>query len=442
MTRADRSHVRHAALPLVVFLTLVTALALDASAVTTRTTRVNVSSNGTETDETSNSPSISADGRFVAFQSYATNLVGGDTNGTFDVFVHDRETGRTKRVSVSSAGTQGNSNSYAASISANGRFVAFQSYATNLVGGDTNSYADVFVFDRETGKTKRISVSSAGVEGNEVSASPKISADGRFVAFQSYATNLVGGDTNGYADVFVFDRETGKTKRVSVSSAGAEGNDESGHPSISANGRFVAFQSGASDLVGFDMNGVYDVFVNDRETGRTKRVSVSSAGTEGNAGSYWPSISADGRYVTVYSDASNLVAGDTNAFADVFVNDRETGKTKRVSVSSAGTEGNDGSYDPCISADGRFVAFSADATNLVAGDEDKGASDIFVHDRETGKTTLVSVSSDGTMGNAGSFAPVISAGGRFVAFESSATNLVGDDDTNATRDIFVRGPLR
>jgi tricorn protease-like protein len=441
MTRADRSHVRHVALPLVVFFTLATALALDASAVTARTTRVNVSSDGAESDGVSNVPSISADGRFVAFQSYATNLVGGDTNSTFDVFVHDRETGKTKRVSVTSGGAQGNSNSYAPSISANGRFVAFQSYATNMVGGDTNGRADVFVHDRETGRTKRVSVSSAGTQGNEESYSPSISANGRFVAFQAYATNLVGGDTNGSADFFVHDRETGRTKRVSVSSAGNEGNEESGHPSISANGRFVAFQSGASDLVGSDMNDVYDVFVHDRETGRTKRVSVSSAGTEGNGGSYWPSISADGRFVTVYSDASDLVVGDTNGFADVFVNDRETGKTKRVSVSSTGTEGNEGSYDPWISADGRFVAFSADAWNLVADDTDKGASDVFVHDRETGRTRRVSVISDGTGGNGGSFRPVISAGGRFVAFESSATDLIAGD-TNIYSDIFVRGPLR
>jgi Tol biopolymer transport system component len=291
-----------------------------------------------------------------------------------------------------------------------------------------------------TPKTRRVSVSSAGAEGNNWSYYPSISADGRFVAFSSDASNLVAGDGNGTSDVFVRDRATGKTRRVSVSSAGAEGNNASYDPSISADGRFVAFHSDASNLVAGDGNGTSDVFVRDRATGKTRRVSVSSAGAEGNGDSYASSISADGRFVAFHSNASNLVAGDGNGTSDIFVHDRATGKTRRVSVSSAGAQGNGASYNPSISADGRFVAFHSNASNLVAGDGN-GTTDVFVHDRATGKTRRVSVSSAGAEGNGASYNPSISADGRFVAFESSASNLVAGDG-NGTSDIFVRGPLR
>ena len=168
---------------------------------------------------------------------------------------------KTKRVSVSSAGAQGDSGSFHPAVSADGRFVAFASNATNLVGGDTNAVSDVFVRDRKTHKTKRVSVSSAGAQGNDLSESASISADGRFVAFESVATNLVGNDTNGFDDVFVRDRSTGKTRRVSLDSAGVQGNGDSEEPSISADGRFVGFDSLATDLVGNDTNGFEDVFV-------------------------------------------------------------------------------------------------------------------------------------------------------------------------------------
>jgi Tol biopolymer transport system component len=435
METARRSWVPHLALTLIAFIVLTTAIELDALAVETTTRRVSVGPGGEEGDGTSNTASISADGRFVAFQSYATNLVGNDTNSTYDVFVRDRKLGRTRRMSVSTAGAEVTAPSYAPSISADGRFVAFQSYGTTLVAGDTNGVADIFVRDRKTGTTRRVSLRSSGAEPNGESSRPSISADGRFVAFQSDATNLVGGDANGAVDIFVRDRENGTTRRVSVSSMGTEGNGGSDHASISANGRFVAFDSGASNLVGFDMNGVYDVFVHDRMRGKTRRVSVSSAGTEGDVGSYWPAISGDGHFVTFYADASNLVLGDTNGFPDVFVHDRTSGKTSRVSLRSSGAQGNEGSYDPWISGDGRFVGFSADASNLVGGDTNLH-SDVFVRDRLTGKTTRVSVDSAGTEANADSFRPIISVDGRFIAFESAATNLV--NDTNIFTDVFLR----
>jgi Tol biopolymer transport system component len=414
---------------------LVASMSLPVLAQPGTTTRASVSSAGAQGDDYSESPSISADGRFVAFQSDATSLVPGDTNGYADIFVHDRSTGETARVSVSSAGEQGNGGSYEPSISADGRYVAFRSAASDLVPGDTNHHNDVFVHDRLTGETTRVSVTSAGGQGNGSSYDPSISADGEFVAFQSYASNLVPADTNGYADVFVHDRQTGETTRVSVSSSGNEGNDASNSPSISADGWFVASESQASDLVPGDTNGVQDVFVHDRSTGETTRVSVSSAGEQGNGSSYDPSMSAGGEFVAFRSAASDLVPVDTNNVDDIFVHDRSTGETTLVSVSSSGEQGTGVSYDPCVNADGGCVAFRSAASNLVP-DDTNARHDIFVHNRLTGKTTRVSVSSAGEQGNGHSDDPSISADGRFVAFHSGATNLVADD-TNAADDVFV-----
>jgi Tol biopolymer transport system component len=289
-------------------------------------------------------------------------------------------TKHTQRVSVSSAGVQGNADSgnYPAAISANGRYVAFDSAASNLVSGDSNGYVDVFVRDRKLHKTYLVSVSSAGVQGNGVSYAPAISANGRYVAFDSAASNLVSGDSNGYIDIFVRDRKLHKTFLVSVSSAGIQANGNSGDyaAGVSADGRYVAFDSAASNLTGADTNGYQDVFVRDRKLHRTSRVSVSSAGVQGNAESYTPAISADGRYVAFESAASNLVGGDSNGYFDVFVRDRKLHRTVRASV-TAGVQGNGPSEGPAISADGRYVSFVSSASDLVSGDTN-GYGDIFV----------------------------------------------------------------
>jgi Tol biopolymer transport system component len=412
---------------------------LAASAAGQVTLRASVGSSGAQGDSSSFYSSISADGRILAFESSSTNLVPGDTNGWQDIFVRDRQSGVTERVSVHSSGAEGNDQSYAPSISADGRTVAFESYASTLVDGDTNGVPDIFVRDRLLGTTERVSLASSGGQADDSSFDPSISADGRYVAFESLATNLVSGDTNGCFDVFVRDRLFGTTERVSVDSSGAQGDGNSGYDSflsISADGRYVAFQSVATNLVGGDTNGVPDVFVRDRLFGTTERVSVDSSGTQGDDNSGVPSISADGRTVAFYSAATNLVGGDTNGSWDVFVRDRQLGTTERVSVSSSGAQGNGFSFTPSISADGRTVAFGSIATDLVGGDTN-GTYDVFARDRAGGTTERVSLASSGVQGDADSHPASISADGRCVTFFSAAASLV-PGDTNSSYDVLIR----
>jgi Tol biopolymer transport system component len=328
----------------------------------------------------------------------------------------------TSLVSVASDGAQGNDPSSDPASSGDGRVVAFDSIATNLVPGDTNAKIDIFVRDRQAAQTTRVSVASDGTQANDLSVLPAVSGEGRYVAFESDATNLVAGDSNGRRDIFVRDRQSAQTTRVSVASDGTQGSSEFGFSqgadaSISADGRFVAFQAGFTNLVAGDTNTCVslpnlppgecpDIFVHDRQTGQTTRVSVASDGTQANDQSFRPAISADGRYVAFASVASNLVPGDTNGAqgvflgTDVFVHDRQTGQTTRVSVAADGTQANRESFAPTVSADGRYVAFLSLASNLVARDSNGRrdpllGQDVFVHDRLTGQTTRVSVAADG-----------------------------------------------
>jgi Tol biopolymer transport system component len=399
--------------------------------------RASLAWDGSQGDGASEYPSISANGRMLAFASTADNLVEGDTNGTWDVFVHDRQDGSTRRVSVSSAGVQGNGPSNFPSISADGRFVVFSSSASNLVMGDTNDLWDIFIHDLQSGKTERVSVATDGTQGNSDSYfQPAVSAGGRLVVFVSYADSLVSGDTNQMIDIFVHDRLNGETRRVSVASDGTQGNSASLFPpSISADGRWVAFESGSSNLVSGDTNGINDIFVHDLQSGVTRRVSLASDGTQANGRSYTPSLSADDRFVAFESEANNLVSGDTNG-SDVFVHDLNSGETVRASVASNGRQGNFRSYDPSLSADGRFVAFASAATDLVGGDTN-GFHDVFVHDLQTGETRRASLAVDGAQGDNHSIYPSISADGRLVAFASAASNLVYSD-TNGVADVFVQ----
>jgi len=401
------------------------------------TDRVSVSSSGAGANGESFGGSISSDGRFVEFTSYADNLVPVDTNLASDVFVRDRQTETTERVSVSSSGMEADADSNGGVISADGRFVLFDSHADNLVAGDTNGYRDVFVRDRQTATTERVSVSSSGLEAADDSFGVDISADGRFVVFYSGATTLVPGDMNHSSDVFVRDRLAGTTERVSVSSGEVEANSSSSGLAISADGRFVEFSSSATNLVSGDTNGVPDVFLRDRETGTTERVSVSSSGLQGNDQSRAAALSADGRFVLFDSRATNLVPGDTNQLDDVFVRDRQAGTTERVNVSSNGGQANSESAGAALSADGRFVMFSSHASNLVPGDTSTG-NDVFVRDRQSGTIDRVSLSPGGMEANGESWGGSMSAGGRFVAFTSKADNLAPGDMNTLGDDVFVR----
>jgi len=366
-----------------------------------------------------------------------------------DVFVRDRVTGSTERVSVSSAGEEAEllAVSKDPAISADGRTVAFGSSASNLVLSDTNQVADVFVHDRSTHRTERVSVAGAGVEGNGNSDKPALSADGRLAAFQSVADNLVAGDANGRSDVFVYDRQTREATRVSVSSSGAEGDGDSWGAALSADGRTVAFVSLAANLVVSDTNGCADVFVHDRQTHTTARVSVSSSGAEGTGssaviGGYRerPAISADGRYVAFSSEAANLVAGDANGRADVLVHDRQAGLTTLVSVSSAGAQGDCSALEPSLSADGHLIAFRSCASNLSSSNAAYNWQ-VFVRDQRARVTLLASQCGCGAQvypGNWASWEAAMSADGHWLAFSSMAMNLLpGLGDTNRAEDIFV-----
>jgi Tol biopolymer transport system component len=406
------------------------------------TTRVSVSSAELQANDTSVTPAVSSDGNYIAFTSAATNLAGGVSGS--QVYVRDAPRGVTELVSKASNGAVPNDSAIAPSISSDGRVVAFQSRATNLVAGDTNANTDVFVHDRLTGVTTRASVSSSGVQGNGLSAEPAVSGDGRYVTYSSTATNLVAGDTNGVPDVFVFDRVSRTTTRVSVGITGVQGNGPSRNPSISRDGAKVAFESGATNLIsGADTNGSSDVYVGSRSR-VLFRASQSSTGGQGNASSSNPAISGDGRAIVFESRSTNLVNGDTNSRADVFHHDAITRQTNRVSNGRnsgvTNDPGNGDSIAPSVSFNGRVVAFASTATNLISGDTNGAVQDVFVAnlDRPSGaQNTLASVALGGGSGNGVSATPSLSSNGLVVAYHSRATNLLAGD-TNNVLDVYAR----
>jgi Tol biopolymer transport system component len=400
------------------------------------TSRVTVTSSGDEVYWGGSAPSIAGDGSKICFTSFSDELVPGDTNHWDDVFVHDRTDGSVVRASVSSTGVEGNFASANGSLSADGRCVAFESAANNLVPNDNNFSRDIFVRDLVAGTTERVSVASSGAESFGNSSHPSLSSDGRLVLFESSASLLVPDDLNGQSDAFVHDRQTGATVRVSVNSNGREGNLQSAAGQISADGRIVAFASFADNLVSHDKNGSWDVFVRDLQTGQTSRASVSSSGAESTGVSFDPSISADGRFVAFHSVARTLVSGDTNGQIDCFVHDLSTGLTERVSVSSAGKQARAESINPALSADGRYVAFQSLSKDLVSVPTGKIWS-VYLHDRQTGLTTLESVSSAGVTGELNSSAAGLSADGRYVCFTSAGIGIVPGDE-NGYMDVFVR----
>lgn len=391
--------------------------------------------NSTEANNASINPSISGDGRFVVFESDASNLTPNDTNNATDVFLADILNSSIERISVGFDGTEANGASTNPVISSDGRYVAFESFASNLVAGDTNQSIDIFVYDRQTGSTSLVSVNSNGSQTTSHSFSPSISGNGQVIAFYSLATNLVDNDTNRAVDVFVHDTLSGSTERVSVDSNGNQANMASWQPRVSTNGQFVVFSSNASNLVVGDTNGAQDIFRYNRQDSSVLLVSNADDGQPGNGISAYAAVSGDGNVVVFESDATNLVANDNNATTDVFVFDIRQGSLSRVSLSLYGSDADAPSYQPAISHDGRFISFYTYASNLVAGDSNQ-FEDVFVYDRQTGNMELLTNTMDGQAANSSSFTASVNTDGRYVVLFSLASNLV-TPDTNNVDDIFL-----
>jgi Ca2+-binding RTX toxin-like protein len=402
--------------------------------------RVSTTATGAQTGSyiTSAYGSLSSDGHLIAFQSNGDTLVAGDLNNRIDIFVKNLATGAVTLASSSAAGVLGDGTSSGASLSADGTLVAFTSLATNLVAGDTTGKMDIFVKTLATGAIQRVSVAADGTQGDNDARLAHISADGKFVLFDSYASNMVAGDTNASCDVFLKNLATGAVTLVSSDAAGVEGNSSSYGSSLSANGRYVVFESTATNLVAGDTNSVFDVFVKDLTTGAIQRVSTSSAGAQGTAGSSGASISADGRYVAFGSTSANLLASvdGTSSGASIYVKDLTTGTLQLVSADASGVSGHMNSKNAVISADGHYVAFVSDSDNLVAGDTN-GKSDVFIKNLATGAIQRVSTSAAGVEGDnySGTDTPAFSADGKYLVFSSGASNLVAGD-TNSGYDIF------
>ncbi|MBF0160387.1 MAG: PD40 domain-containing protein [Magnetococcales bacterium] len=309
------------------------------------------------------SPTLSADGQWLVFHSTASNLTSGDNNNSTDIFAQNRTNNDVMAISVDSSGLYGNAGSYTPSVSGQGSLVVFASDATNLVDGDSNGQRDIFLRDLATNTTTRISIASSNTQANNDSLSPSLSTDGRSIAFVSEATNLVANDSNGRTDIFVRDLQANTTLGVTL-----QGNGDSDAPVLSADGRFVAFTSKASNLVTNDTNGRTDIFVYDRMTNAFSRVNISSGGEQGNGDANTPALSADGRFVVFSSSARNLVTNDSNNSWDIFVHDRLLKTTALVSLNDKGEQGNGGSYMPMLSPDGSMIGFESFATNLIPDD--------------------------------------------------------------------------
>jgi WD40-like Beta Propeller Repeat len=421
-----------------------TALALAMAPVSTwatptaTTDRVSVSSAGTQASDRSGSGiSVSSTGGFVAFTSAAPNLVLGDTNGDTDVFVRDVVAGTTTRVSVGADGREANAQSFYPSISADGRLVAFESLAWNLVPGDVNGASDIFVRDIVAGTTTLVSANQLGVQGDSFSNSPAISAGGGFVAFDSSATNLVDGDENGLPDIFVKNLTDGSVQLASLAWDEEQANSTSRAASVSSDGNRVAFMSGASNLTQrFDSNSADDIFVRDIAAGTTALVSADPDGNYVEAESMLPSISADGRFVAFESNGP-IIPGEPGNHE--YVRNLDTATTVIADIQLNGQPATAYTAHGSLSSTGRFVAFVSSSRKLVLGDTN-GKMDVFVRDLALGRTVRVSVSTAGVQGNGDSSAidvPAISFSGRAAAFFSSASNLV-PDDTNGVDDAFVR----
>ena len=394
-----------------------------------------------QTSVPSNFPSVSGDGRYVAYLSPATNLVAADTNGWTDAFVRDVVTNKNTLLSVSSTGVQANGPTLTVVAAADGRHFLFTAGGTSLTPGDANATADVFVRDTTSATTTLVSATATGASGNNASSAEAISSDGHYVAFDSLATNLVSDDTNGVGDVYVRDMTTGQTTRGSLGSAGQQLAAESTDADLSANGRYLAFVTRSSEVVPGVGNGFAQVYVRDLTTGQVTLISKTPAGLPAGADSRAPSVSADGKVVLFESAASDVVAGDSNGASDIFRYDGNTGAVTRISVGTGGVEANGASslsYPQHKGLDdaGCHAVFQSDASNLVANDVNN-TGDVFVWDCADGSVRRVSLHPDDVHQAAFASAhAAISADGNYVAFASR--DPLQSYDTNNHPDVYER----
>ncbi len=403
--------------------------------------RVSVAQDGSQGTGSSDQPSMSADGRYVAFTSRAA-LTMGVSGGTNQIYVKDRRTGAVEVASASTLGAAGDGGSFLPVMSANGRYVAFSSYASNLVPGASGQL--IYLRDRAMGTTTLVA------SGDQTGG---VSDDGRLVVFSSYSDGLVPNDANQNGDVFVRHMDTATTDLVSVGLGGNSGNSYStlavdislqgALSSISADGRYVTFNSTATDLVTGDTTAGFfgrDAFVRDLQSGTTTRVSVGPSGAQANAPSIGVGIAAQGRYISFASTASNLAAGGTGNGQNIYVYDLNTGVLQLAGRTASGGVPSGPVFEGALSGDGRHLVYASTATDVVPGDTN-GKEDVFVRDLDSGTVTKVSVDTGGQPANGSSFYPRISGDGSNVTFTSIASNLVADD-TNGANDVFAHGTLR
>jgi len=404
-------------------------------AVAQSTLHASLTTAGVDADRDCNSPSISAEGRFVAFDT-TDKLESPDTNSNRDVYLRDTVAGTLVVVSRATTGKVGSRTSQKSCVSAGGLFVHFESDATDLITGDTNAASDIYRRDVAASVTTRVSVSSAGAQGNGGSANASASADGAFVVFDSLASNLVTGDANGAADVFLRDVAAGTTVRISVKSDGGEANGRSLDPSVSADGNLVVFKTYATNLATNDNNGFADIYLRDRAAGTTRRLSLSTTGGNPTNDCFDPVISADGRFVAFSSYSDNLVVGDNNGIHDVFVVDVATGVIERASLNTDGYESGGQSGGASLSDDGRFVGFTSWGPNLAEGDWNN-QPDFFVRDRQMAMTSWLSIGDVIKTGKWDHEAGAVCGDGSRAVF-NSANPLVATDLDAAHQDVFVR----
>ncbi len=399
-------------------------------------TRVSVSAAGGVPDQASFEPAVTPNGRFVAFYSSASDLLSFPSGGSSKVVVRDMRRGRTALASHTPAGGEGNGGSSDPALSSNGRFVVFQSTASDLVDGDLAGHEDIFLSDMRSGVVSRVSTGFDGSEadGESYVYGATISGNGRWVVFTSNATNLVDGvDTHGYYQVYLRDVRKGTTTLVSRSTGGSGAGGSCFYPSISPNGRFVVYYANAGDIVAGGSNGKFHIYLFDAKAGTSARVSIGLMGAIGDGDSYFPVVSNNGRFVAYDSNATNLVAGDVDVAMDAFLADRETGAT--VLLGRVGD-----TYQPSIAANGKSVVFYSDDPNLVAGDGN-GTGDTYRYDAVDGTIERLSVDAAGVEGDGDTytFGPSLASNGRFVAVTTNATNLADDGlvDGNGTYDVFL-----